>query len=142
MNSGQQAKFGSVTAPFSGDRAKPQQGSTRPQVPHPAPTLAHPPGVELVDAHGFLASPVWPQVRPRRRAPSEARPDIKASSQAKARPGLVGVPDVGPLCPLTSTPPMTTAQAASLVSFPGPWKPCLVNSRGVACPAWPPRKEF
>jgi len=119
MDCGRPAELCGVVVPVSCGRAEPRRQGRRPGVLRPAALADPAPHAELVDAHGFLARLVWSQVRPRGRTPSEPRPRRDAAYPAKASPGWVGVPDVGPPCRLTSTSSVTTAHAASLVSLPG-----------------------
>jgi hypothetical protein len=100
------------------------------------------PPAELVDAQGFLASLVWHQVRPRGRATREARPRIEASYPEKANTGLIGAPDVDPPPSQKSAPPVMTADAAPLVSFPRPIETLLSQLARRRLPGFAPRKGF
>jgi hypothetical protein len=141
MDSSLEPKFCSVAAVFRGS-AEPRRQGARPEVLHPAATPVNVPHAELVDAHNFLSSLVWRQVRPRQHTPREAQPRIKASYPSKAGTGLIGAPDVDPPPSQKSAPPVTTARAAPLVSFSQSIETLLSQLARRRLPGFAPRKGF
>lgn len=141
MDSGLEPKICSVAAVVRGS-AEPRRHGTSPGILHPAAAPVNAPHAELVDAHNFLASLVWHQVRPRERTRREARPRIKASYPSKARTGLIGAPDVDPPPSQKSALPVMTAHAAPLVSFPRPIETLLSQLARRRLPGFAPREGF